>query len=151
RVESFSVGERQIVFSLSSLKSPAELHALTLRGGELRELPRMNGAALAQLALGEPEQFTFSGAGGDAVHGYVLRPANFDPARRYPVAFIVHGGPQGSFGNSWSYRWNPQTYAGAGYASVFIDFHGSTGYGQAFTDSISQDWGGKPLEDLQKG
>jgi dipeptidyl aminopeptidase/acylaminoacyl peptidase len=67
------------------------------------------------------------------------------------VAFIVHGGPQGSFGNSWSYRWNPQTYAGAGYASVFIDFHGSTGYGQAFTDSISQDWGGKPLEDLQKG
>ena len=70
---------------------------------------------------------------------------------KYPVAFLVHGGPQGSFGNAWSYRWNPQVYAGAGYATVFIDFHGSTGYGQKFTDSISGDWGGKPLEDLQKG
>jgi acylaminoacyl-peptidase len=80
-----------------------------------------------------------------------MRPANYDPKRRYPVAFIVHGGPQSSFANAWSYRWNPQTYAGAGYASIFIDFHGSPGYGQAFTDSISQDWGGKPLEDLQKG
>jgi dipeptidyl aminopeptidase/acylaminoacyl peptidase len=67
------------------------------------------------------------------------------------VAFIIHGGPQGSMGNSFHYRWNPQTYAARGYGVVFIDFHGSTGYGQAFTDSISQDWGGKPLEDLQKG
>ena len=151
RVESFAVGEKQIVFSLSSLKSPAELQTLALRGGELRELPRMNADAFAQLAIGEPEQFTFAGANGDIVHGYALRPANFDPKRRYPVAFIVHGGPQVSFGNQWSYRWNPQTYAGAGYASVFIDFHGSPGYSQAFTDSISGDWGGKPLEDLQKG
>jgi dipeptidyl aminopeptidase/acylaminoacyl peptidase len=151
RVESFSVGEKQIVFSLSSLKSPAELQTLALRGGELRELPRMNADAFAQLAIGEPEQFTFAGANGDIVHGYAMRPANFDPKRRYPVAFIVHGGPQVSFGNQWSYRWNPQTYAGAGYASVFIDFHGSPGYSQAFTDSISGDWGGKPLEDLQKG
>ena len=101
--------------------------------------------------LGEPEQFTFAGANGDTVYGYAMKPANFKPGTKYPVAFIVHGGPQGSFGNSWSYRWNPQTYAGAGYAAVFIDFHGSTGYGQAFTDAVSQDWGGKPLEDLQKG
>lgn len=151
RVESFSVGEKQIVFSVSSLKSPAELYALTVRGGDLRELPRVNAAAFAQLAIGEPEQFTFAGANGETVYGYVLRPANFDAKRRYPIAFIVHGGPQASYGNQWSYRWNPQTYAGAGYASVFIDFHGSPGYGQAFTDSISGDWGGKPLEDLQKG
>jgi dipeptidyl aminopeptidase/acylaminoacyl peptidase len=67
------------------------------------------------------------------------------------VARPLDGGPQVSFGNAWSYRWNPQTYAGAGYASIFVDFHGSPGYGQAFTDSISGDWGGKPLEDLQKG
>jgi dipeptidyl aminopeptidase/acylaminoacyl peptidase len=67
------------------------------------------------------------------------------------VAFLIHGGPQGSFGNHFHYRWNPQTYAGRGYAAVMVDFHGSTGYGQAFTDSISGDWGGKPLEDLQKG
>src|SRR5262249_26089783 len=76
---------------------------------------------------------------------------NYQQGKKYPVAFIIHGGPQTSFGNAFSYRWNPQTYAGQGYAVVFIDFHGSVGYGQAFTDSISRDWGGKPLEDLQKG
>jgi dipeptidyl aminopeptidase/acylaminoacyl peptidase len=151
RVEAFSVGEKEIVMTISSLKSPAELQALTLRGGDLRALPRMNEAALADIKFGEPEQFTFAGAEGATVYGFVMKPANFKPGTKYPVAFIIHGGPQGSFSNSWSYRWNPQTYAGAGYASVFIDFHGSTGYGQAFTDSISQDWGGKPLEDLQKG
>ncbi len=151
RVESFSVGEKEIVYSLASLKSPAELYAVTLRNGDLRELPKLNAERLANVALGEPEQFTFVGANDETVYGYVMRPANFDAKRSYPVAFIVHGGPQVSFGNAWSYRWNPQTYAGAGYASIFIDFHGSPGYGQAFTDSISGDWGGKPLEDLQKG
>jgi dipeptidyl aminopeptidase/acylaminoacyl peptidase len=80
-----------------------------------------------------------------------MKPWNFAADRRYPVAFIVHGGPQSSFANTWSYRWNPEIFAGAGYGVVFIDFHGSTGYGQEFTDSISGDWGGKPLEDLQKG
>ncbi|MDR8085695.1 alpha/beta hydrolase family protein, partial [Acinetobacter baumannii] len=79
------------------------------------------------------EQFSFEGANGDTVYGYVMKPWNAEPGQKYPVAFIVHGGPQGSFGNSWSYRWNPQVYAGAGYAAVFIDFHGSTGYGQKFT------------------
>jgi dipeptidyl aminopeptidase/acylaminoacyl peptidase len=151
RVDTFTVGEREIVFTLASLKSPAELHALTLRGGDLRELPRMNAKLLADVGLGEPEQFTFAGAGGETVYGYVMKPANFDAKRRYPVAFIVHGGPQSSYANTWSYRWNPQTYAGAGYGSIFIDFHGSPGYSQAFTDSISQDWGDKPLEDLRKG
>jgi dipeptidyl aminopeptidase/acylaminoacyl peptidase len=151
RIEAFSVGEKEIVLATSSLKSPAELQSLTIKGGDLRALPRMNEAALAEIKFGEPEQFTFAGAEGATVYGHVMKPANFKPGTKYPVAFIIHGGPQGSFGNSWSYRWNPQTYAGAGYASVFIDFHGSTGYGQAFTDSISQDWGGKPLEDLQQG
>lgn len=150
-VEAFSVGEREIVMTSSSLKSPAELQALTLKGGDLRTLPRMNETALARIKLGEPEQFTFAGAAGATVYGYVVKPAQFKAGTKYPVAFIVHGGPQASYANQWSYRWNPQTYAGAGYASVFIDFHGSPGYGQAFTDSISQDWGGKPLEDLQKG
>jgi dipeptidyl aminopeptidase/acylaminoacyl peptidase len=150
-VESFSVGEREIVFSLANLKSPAELYAFTLRGGDLRDLPRMNAQALADVALGEPEQFTFVGANNETVYAHIVKPAGFDPKRHYPLAFIVHGGPQSSYGNQWSYRWNPQTYAGAGYAAVFVDFHGSPGYGQAFTDSISGDWGGKPLEDLQKG
>jgi dipeptidyl aminopeptidase/acylaminoacyl peptidase len=150
-VDAFSVGEREIVFGLASLKSPAELYAVNLRGGELRELPKVNGDALAGIAFGEPEQFTFAGADDQTVYAYVVKPANFDPKRKYPLAFIIHGGPQVSFGNAWSYRWNPQTYAGAGYATVFVDFHGSPGYGQAFTDSISGDWGGKPLIDLQRG
>jgi dipeptidyl aminopeptidase/acylaminoacyl peptidase len=80
-----------------------------------------------------------------------MKPVDFDPQRQYPVALLIHGGPQGSFGNHFHYRWNPQVYAGAGYAVVTIDFHGSTGYGQKFTDSIRGDWGGKPLADLQKG
>ena len=103
------------------------------------------------MRLGEYEQFSFKGANGDTVYGYVMKPWNYEPGKKYPVAFLVHGGPQGSFGNHWHYRWNPQVYAGAGYAAVIIDFHGSTGYGQAFTDAISGDWGGKPLEDLKKG
>lgn len=151
QVQEFSVGRKEIVFTLASLKSPAELQALTLRGATLRELPRMNAEILSQRRLGEPAQFTFSGADGETVYGYVMQPADFDPGKRYPVAFIVHGGPQASFANGWSYRWNPQTYAGAGYASIFIDFHGSPGYGQKFTDSVSEDWGGRPLEDLRKG
>jgi len=150
-VDSFAVGEREIVFPLASLKSPSELYSLTIKGSALRELPRMNAQRLADVALGDAEQFTFAGANGETVFAYVVKPVGFDPKRRYPLAFIIHGGPQASFANAWSYRWNPQTYAGAGYASVFVDFHGSPGYGQAFTDSISGDWGGKPLEDLQKG
>ena len=113
--------------------------------------PASTTSALAAVRMGEPEQFTFKGANGDTVHGYIVKPVDFDPAKKYPVAFLIHGGPQGSFGNDFHYRWNPQTYAGRGYAAVMIDFHGSTGYGQAFTDAIRGDWGGKPLEDLQKG
>ena len=149
-VDAFSVGEKEVVYALGSLKSPAELYAVTLKG-DLRELPRMNSEALAPFSLGEPEQFTFTGANGDTVYGYVVKPTMFDARKRYPIAFFVHGGPQVSYGNAWSYRWNPQTYAGAGYAFIAIDYHGSPGYSQAFTDSISGDWGGKPLEDLQKG
>ena len=101
--------------------------------------------------MGEPEQFTFTGANGETVYAWVVKPVDFDPKQKYPVAFLIHGGPQGSFGNDFHYRWNPQAYAGAGYAAVMVDFHGSTGYGQAFTDAIRGDWGGKPLEDLKKG
>ncbi|GAH28676.1 unnamed protein product, partial [marine sediment metagenome] len=95
------------------------------------------------------EQFSFKGSNDEDVYCYVVKPVDFDPNQNYPVAFLIHGGPQGSFGNMFHYRWNPQAYAGAGYAVVMVDFHGSTGYGQYFTDSIRGDWGGKPLEDLQ--
>ncbi len=108
-------------------------------------------SVLGDRAMGTYEQFSFKGWNGDTVYGIVVKPVGYVEGKKYPVAFLIHGGPQGSFGDDWSFRWNPETYAGAGYAVVMIDFHGSTGYGQGFTDAISQHWGDRPLEDLQKG
>jgi dipeptidyl aminopeptidase/acylaminoacyl peptidase len=150
-VEGFSVGPRRVFYAASSLANPADLYAVGFGGGAPVQLTHLNQGLLAQRKLGEPEQFSFAGANGDNVFGYVVKPPDLRPDRKYPVAFVVHGGPQGSFANSWNWRWNAQTFAGAGYGVVMIDFHGSTGYGQAFTDSISGDWGGKPLEDLKLG
>jgi dipeptidyl aminopeptidase/acylaminoacyl peptidase len=143
-------GEK-IVLALDDLGHPADLWLLPAAGGEPTQLTRLNEERLAGVQFGEAEQFTFAGWKGQTVHAYVVRPPGSKEGDRHPVAMLVHGGPQGSFGNHFHYRWNPQTYAGAGYAAVMIDFHGSTGYGQAFTDSIQGDWGGKPLEDLKKG
>ncbi len=150
-VRSPALAGDSIVFGLDTLGSPVDLFVLEPQSGELRQLTRVNAERLAGVALGQAEQFSFPGWNGETVYGYVVKPVNFDPSLSYPVAFLIHGGPQGSFGNDFHYRWNPQTYAGAGYAAVMVDFHGSVGYGQAFTDSIRGDWGGKPLEDLQKG
>ncbi len=141
----------RIVFGYDHFRSPVELHSVKPDGSGLRRLTSVNDTELAAVRMGEPEQFTFEGALGETVHGWIVKPVDFDPAKTYPVAFLIHGGPQGSWSNDFHYRWNPQIYAGAGYAAVMVDFHGSTGYGQAFTDSIRTDWGGKPLEDLQKG
>jgi dipeptidyl aminopeptidase/acylaminoacyl peptidase len=151
QVEGFSVGPRQVFYTLSTLASPADLYAVGFVGGQARQLTHLNAAALAQRRLGEYEQFNFAGWNAENVFGYVVKPAEFKRDRKYPVAFVVHGGPQGSMANEWHWRWNAQNFAGAGYGVVMIDFHGSTGYGQAFTDSISGDWGGKPLEDLKLG
>jgi dipeptidyl aminopeptidase/acylaminoacyl peptidase len=141
----------QIVLGLDTLTSPTELYSLKASGGELKRLTDVNREKVASVRMGEPEQFTFPGWNAETVHAYLVKPVDFDPAKKYPVAFLIHGGPQGSFGNNFHYRWNVQTYAGAGYAVVMVDFHGSTGYGQAFTDAIRGDWGGKPLEDLKLG
>jgi len=140
-----------IVYGLAHLKSPTELYAVRPDGADRRAITRINAKRVAAARMGDYEQFSFKGHNQETVYGYVVKPADFDPARKYPVAFLIHGGPQGSFGNMFHYRWNAQAYAGAGYAAVMVDFHGSTGYGQAFTDSIRGDWGGKPLVDLQKG
>jgi dipeptidyl aminopeptidase/acylaminoacyl peptidase len=150
-VTGFSSAGQQLVISLASLGAPPDLYRVPLNGGEPERLTQMNAALLAGHSLSEYEQFSFPGWHNERVYGYVMKPFGFKEDGHYPVAFLIHGGPQGSMANQWSYRWNPQVFAGAGYGVVFIDFHGSTGYGQAFTDSINQDWGGKPLEDLQKG
>ena len=149
-VTEFDVAGERIVYGLQSLSAPADLFLID-GGAPPRPVTNVNATRLAQVRFGEAQQFSFDGAGGDKVYGYAMKPWNWEAGRRYPVAFIVHGGPQSSYANTWSYRWNPQVFSGAGFGVVFIDFHGSTGYGQAFTDSISGDWGGKPFEDLQKG
>ncbi len=151
-VSSFDIAGDTLAITRATLKSGNQLLVTTTSpGAPLRAITPTTPELLPNVAFGDFDQFSFKGAKGATVYGYVVKPWNYEEGRKYPVAFLIHGGPQGSFGNGWSYRWNPQTYAGQGYAVVMIDFHGSTGYGQAFTDSISQDWGGKPLEDLQKG
>ena len=136
------------LYTLNSLQAPDDLYRLDRRG-RTTQLTRVNADRMAELDPVTVQRFSFPGANGDTVWGQIVKPA--DASERLPVAFLIHGGPQGSFGNSWSYRWNPWLFAAPGYAAVTVDFHGSTGYGQAFTDSINRDWGGKPLEDLRLG
>ena len=139
------------VYGLDTLSAPVDLWRLGSDGNESQAITQVNKELLSKVKFGESEQFTFAGWNRETVHAYVVKPVDFDAKKKYPLAFLIHGGPQGSFGNHFHYRWNPQVYAGRGYVAVMVDFHGSTGYGQAFTDSIRGDWGGKPLEDLQKG
>lgn len=150
-IGSVQVANQTLAFTRNSLTSGNQVFTGSLDGGAERAISPSAGDLLPQVKFGEFEQFSFPGWNRETVHGYVLKPWNYEEGKQYPVAFLIHGGPQGSFGNGWSTRWNPQTYAGQGYAVVMIDFHGSTGYGQAFTDAISQHWGDRPLEDLQKG
>ncbi len=150
-VSAFNLGGPTLVYSRNSLKSGDQIFSARPDGEAQRAITPSAAEMLPGVAFGTYEQFNFIGWNGDTVHGYVVKPWNYQEGKKYPVAFLIHGGPQGSFGDGWSYRWNPQTYAGQGYAVVMIDFHGSTGYGQAFTDAISQHWGDRPLEDLQKG
>jgi dipeptidyl aminopeptidase/acylaminoacyl peptidase len=148
-ISDFSVATGVIVVVRDTLLGPADFFRVGA-GGEKR-LTELNAARLKDVAMSAVEEFEFPGWNGEAVRGYVVKPYGLQPGRKYPVAFLIHGGPQGSWLNDFHYRWNPQTYAGAGFAVVVIDFHGSTGYGQAFSDAISEHWGDRPLEDLQKG
>ena len=156
-ISSFDLAGPTLAISRNSMKSGDVIYTTSVdgdmpdEGRPLRAITPSAGEMLPDVAWGEYEQFNFIGWNGETVHGYVVKPWNYEAGKQYPVAFLIHGGPQGSFGDGWSYRWNPQTYAGQGYAVVMIDFHGSTGYGQKFTDSISGHWGDRPLEDLQKG
>ncbi|MDP2713527.1 S9 family peptidase [Rheinheimera sp.] len=146
-----NVAADKIVFTNHKLDMPPEVFQLSTDGGSLTQLTDINADWRAEVQFGDYEQFSFKGANDETVYGYLVKPWDFDAKKKYPLAFLVHGGPQGSFGNMFNERWNAQMYAAKGYAVVMVDFHGSTGYGQAFTDSISRDWGGKPLEDLKKG
>jgi dipeptidyl aminopeptidase/acylaminoacyl peptidase len=128
-----------------------ELATHSLESG-LKPVTHMNDALLSEIDMQPLESFTFKGANDEEVQGFMVKPPGLDPNKNYPLKFLLHGGPQGAWGNEWTYRWNAQLFAASGnYVVVMINFHGSTGYGQKFTDSISGDWGGKPYVDLMKG
>ncbi len=143
-------GDR-LVFVRDTLVQPAELFSIRPDGSDLKQLTHFNDERVKKITWGAYEQFSFKGAKGDTVYGYAFHPAGHDGHSKVPVAFLIHGGPQGSFDDHFHYRWNPEVFAGHGYGVVMIDFHGSTGYGQAFTDAISGDWGGAPYDDLMMG
>jgi dipeptidyl aminopeptidase/acylaminoacyl peptidase len=137
-----------ILYTMNSVAAANDLYTRDTKGN-VRKLTDVNASLEAEIDDVVVQRFDFAGANNDQVWGQITKPAG--ATGKLPVAFIVHGGPQGSFGNGWSYRWNPRVMASQGFAVVSIDFHGSTGYGQAFTDAINKNWGGWPLEDLQKG
>jgi dipeptidyl aminopeptidase/acylaminoacyl peptidase len=149
--EEVRVAGRRLVFLHDSLQSPAEIWTAGLDGQGARALTHTNDARVAAVDWGATEPFEFVGAHGDKVHAWIVKPPAMKAGKRVPVALLIHGGPQGSFGDHFHYRWNGEAFAGRGYATIMIDFHGSTGYGQAFTDAIRGDWGGAPYEDLMKG
>ena len=140
----------RIYFLKQAVNRPNDIWSYDLRTKKLVQVSDVNGELLAGLKMNPLEEFWFEGAGKDRIHGFLLKPPAFDATKKYPLLMLIHGGPQGSFGDTFHYRWNAEMFAAGGYVVVMVNFHGSTGYGQAFTDSISGDWGGKPYEDIMK-
>ncbi len=149
-VTDFDVRSGTTAWVAASLTSPGQLY-VRAAGTNTRALTTIGRTVFDEAPLAPAEQFSFPGWNDEVVHGYVVKPQHFVPGNKYPVAFLIHGGPHGSFGNAWSYRWNPQVWASMGYAVVMIDFHGSSGYGEDFGRAIVGHWGDRPLEDLKKG
>lgn len=142
---------KTLVFSRQRINAPAEIFSVDVTGRNEKQLTFTNAERLAQLEMNPVEDFWFNGAGGEKVHGFLLKPPLFDPNKRYPMVYLIHGGPQGAWEDNFHYRWNAQMFTSPGYVVAMVNFHGSTGHGQKFTDAISGDWGGKPYEDLMKG
>jgi dipeptidyl aminopeptidase/acylaminoacyl peptidase len=163
---------KTLVFTQLSVRAPNEVYKIALEGGTqnppaaksgpsnrmayqsnyvAEQLSHMNDAVLAKVAMQPVEPFWFAGAGGTKVQGFLVKPPDFDKDKKYPVKFLIHGGPQGQWGDEWSYRWNAELFAADGYVVIMINPRGSTGYGQAFVDGVNNDWGGKPYIDLMNG
>ncbi len=138
----------RIVFLNDNTDRPNELFSLDPKSGAVRQLTRFNEALLAQLDLGTVESYWFDGAGGDNVQGWVILPPGFDATKTYPLVQLMHGGPHTMVRDSWSYRWNPHVFAAPGYVVSWVNRHGSTGFGQQFAQSILNEWGVKPLDDI---
>jgi dipeptidyl aminopeptidase/acylaminoacyl peptidase len=147
----FSGDAKTLVATRTSWTMPSEVFLAAGDGSGLKQLTHANESILANIELHTPEKFWFEGAEGTKVQAMLIRPPNFDAAKRYPLLQLLHGGPQTMFSDAWGYRWNPQVFAGAGYVVLMINRRGSTGYGQKFTDEITNDWGGKAYVDIMKG
>jgi dipeptidyl aminopeptidase/acylaminoacyl peptidase len=148
---SLSSDGKMLVFERTSLTTPAEIFVASSDGSGVRQLTHQNDAILASLKMNEPEIFWFEGAGGTRVQAMLIRPPDFDATKKYPLLVLLHGGPQTMWSNAWGYRWNAQVFSAAGYVTLMINRRGSTGYGQKFTDEITNDWGGKAYVDVMNG
>jgi dipeptidyl aminopeptidase/acylaminoacyl peptidase len=144
----FSADGRTMIYTEESGSRPSEIFRASSGGGAGVALTHMNDALLNSVALTPLEELWVDTADKARVHSFIIKPPNFTPGRKYPVVFLIHGGPQGAWGESWTYRWNAQVFASAGYVVVQPNPRGSTGYGQKFTDEINNDWGGKPYDDI---
>jgi dipeptidyl aminopeptidase/acylaminoacyl peptidase len=139
---------KTMIYTSQSGSAPTEIYRAESAGGAPVALTHLNDPLLAQYDLTPLEEFWVDGADKARVQSFVVKPPNFDPSRKYPVLFLIHGGPEGEWGESWTYRWNAQVMAAAGYLVVMPNPRGSVGYGQKFTEEIRDDWGGKPYEDI---
>ncbi|MBS1842223.1 MAG: S9 family peptidase [Acidobacteria bacterium] len=148
---SMSADGKTFVFTRTSLTTPSEVFTAASDGTGLKQVTHQNDAALAKLEMNAPEKFWFEGAEATKVQAMLIRPPHFDAAKKYPLLVLLHGGPQTMWGDSWGYRWNAEVFSGAGYVTLMINRRGSTGYGQKFTDEITNDWGGKAYVDVMKG
>ncbi|HSM88356.1 MAG TPA: S9 family peptidase [Candidatus Limnocylindrales bacterium] len=142
---------KTLVFSRMSIQAPNEIYKLSVGNNKPEQLSHVNDPVLVKVFMQPLEPFWFSGAGGTKVQGFLLKPPYFKEQRKYPVKFLIHGGPQGQWGDEWTYRWNAELFAADGYVVIMINPRGSTGYGQTFIDQINGDWGGKPYVDLMNG
>lgn len=143
--------ENELIFKKQTAAMPEEIFRMNLKNGKIDQLSHINSDLLAQLQLSELEPFQFSGAHGHTVYGYILKPPFFNPEKKYATVQLIHGGPQGFWGDEFHYRWNYQMFAAPGYVLYMINFHGSRGYGQDFMDAVSKDWGGSAYEDIKLG
>ncbi len=142
---------KTLVFARSSMTRPSEIYRANADGSGAKALTTTNEAALAPFNLKSAEEVTWTGAAGAKVAGWIVKPANFNPRRKYPLVVLIHGGPQGAWNDNWGYRWNPQIWANDGYVVFMPNPRGSTGYGQQFVAEISADWGGKVFTDISNG
>jgi len=142
---------KTLVTARTSLTLPNEVFVSAGDGSGLKQLTHTNDAILARVEMNEPETFWFDGAEGTKVEALLIRPPQFDATQKYPVLVLLHGGPQTMWSDDWGYRWNPQVFSAPGYVTLMINRRGSTGYGQKFTDEITNDWGGKAYVDVMKG